>query len=178
MLSATYLWSRVETLRHNCKRSPPNLVLLRTGFALTRRHYCRCGELLPRLFILTGRNRRLFSVALSLGLLQPDVIWYSVSLKPGLSSPLDFPFPSAAIRLPVTDRLYGQGNYCKKFVQKLKTLRKKISPFFYLNKSQARQGLGANRLPYRQNRTRTVNKILKIPIDSHIFPCYTISIGN
>ena len=136
------------------------------------------GELLPRLFILTGRNRRLFSVALSLGLLQPDVIWYSVSLKPGLSSPLDFPFPGAAIRLPVTDRLYGQGNYCKKFVQKLKTLRKKISPFFYLNKSQARQGLGANRLPHRQNRTRTVNKILKIPIDSHIFPCYTISIGN
>lgn len=88
------------------------------------------GELLPRLFILTGRNRRLFSVALSLGLLQPDVIWYSVSLKPGLSSPLDFPFPGAAIRLPVTDRLYGQGNYCKKFVQKLKTLRKKNIPIF------------------------------------------------
>ena len=80
---------------------------------------------------LPAVGRRLFSVALSLGLLQPDVIWYSVSLKPGLSSPLDFPFPGAAIRLPVSDRLIGCENYCKKFVQRQHSLSIKNIPNFF-----------------------------------------------
>ena len=59
----------------------------------------RTGELLPRLFTLTGHlARRYISAALSLGLLQPDVIWCLVLLKPGLSSPKTC--SGAAIRLP------------------------------------------------------------------------------
>ena len=56
--------------------------------------YQVCGELLPRLFTLTGRGRRLFSVALSLGSPPPDVIRH-----PALRSP-DFPhtYPFVCMR--------------------------------------------------------------------------------
>ena len=67
-------------------------------------HYCPCGGLLPRPFNLTFANvllKRYISVALSLGLLQPDVIWYLVSMKPGLSSPTNLTFRGAAVRQPV-----------------------------------------------------------------------------
>lgn len=66
-------------------RGTPHKVLLRIGF--TRPHSrLFAGELLPRLFILTDRNRRLFSVALSLRFPSADVICYPCPVKPGLSS--------------------------------------------------------------------------------------------
>ncbi len=69
-------------------------------------------------------------MALSLGLLQPDVIWYSVSLKPGLSSLMDFPFLSAAIRPPAFCRLNVRSHFCKDFMQFLLSLhQKKRVPF-------------------------------------------------
>lgn len=62
----------------------PGLVLLRIGF--TQRHGLPYpGELLPRLFILTGLPRRLFSVALSLE--SPPA---AINSYPALGSP-DFP---------------------------------------------------------------------------------------
>ena len=62
----------------------PELMLLRIGFT-QQRGLPRSGELLPRLFILTGKIRRYFSVALSLG--SPPA---AVNSYPALWSP-DFP---------------------------------------------------------------------------------------
>mgnify|MGYP000360462869 CR=1 FL=1 len=41
--------------------------------------------------------------------------------------------------------------------------------------AQALCGLGENRKKFMQNKHRTVNNLLNFPIDSHIFPCYTIN---
>src|SRR5271156_1770528 len=57
------------------------------GFACHFR-YRKCGALLPHLFTFSCLTAgSLFSVALSFGSPQPDVIRHHFPLKPGLSSP-------------------------------------------------------------------------------------------
>ena len=85
------------------------------GVCLATDCYQPCGALLPHLFTLTGACalRRLFSVALSVGLRLPGVTW-----RLALWSP-DFP-PLAALRQASSDcpadscraRLRSQGQTC------------------------------------------------------------------
>ena len=67
----------------------PLLVLLRMGFTRPA-CYHTAGELLPHHFNLTTAKlfRRYVSVALSLRLPSPDVIWHPRPVEPGLSSRL------------------------------------------------------------------------------------------
>ena len=100
-----------------------NLVLHQTGFA-------RPGLLPAPRWALTSpfqpyrdENRRCVSVALSLGLLQPDVIWCLVLRKPGLSSSWAKPwrgYPAAllvriAFRAAIARALYQQNHTKKHF---------------------------------------------------------------
>jgi len=107
-------------------------------------------------------------VALSLGLLQPDVIWCPVSMKPGLSSLTDFPFRNAAIRLPVYKVNLFAGKSKKIFIFFDGMTNGQNALFF--------RGYETSLARIRENRIRTLAKMLKIPIDSQKIPCYTIGV--
>ena len=49
-----------------------------------------------------------------------------------------------------------------------------LSPENYVAATQAGRQLDENRNNFIQNKLRTVNKILKFPIETHKNPCYTI----
>ena len=100
-LIATYLWKKRRRL-FSCfhKENRPNLVLHRAGFTYAKTVASFAVNSYLAFSTLPPYRRRYLSAALSLGFPQPDVIWCSAPVKPGLSSPVDFTFHGAAIRLP------------------------------------------------------------------------------
>jgi len=105
-------------------------------------------------------------VALSLGFLQPDVIWCFVSIKPGLSSLTDVTFRNATIRLPVYKVSIFTWKSKKNFI-----FYKKIINLSYPFASNRFKDISFAKM---QNKQRTLRKKLNFPIDSQKIPCYTI----
>ena len=97
---------------------PIQSMLHRVGFTRPR-GLPRCGELLPRLFTLTGRSRRLFSVALSLRSPSAAVSSYPCSLMLGLSSfALTAPAAAWLTRKPYYIIFFAS---CQHFIQMQRT---------------------------------------------------------
>ena len=103
---------------------PIQSMLHRVGFTRPR-GLPRCGELLPRLFTLTGRSRRLFSVALSLRSPSAAVSSYPCSLMLGLSSfALTAPAAAWLTRKPYYIIFFAS---CQHFIQTQRTSNFKIA---------------------------------------------------
>ena len=97
-LAVIYLWRGVASCAQAIIRTiaeqtkVAQSMLLRVGFTREFSYLLPC-ELLPHISTLTEKNRRLFSVALSLESPPPAVNRHPCSMEPGLSSRIRFGCP-------------------------------------------------------------------------------------